>query len=111
MLTEFLQHLCERTRKGPPLGQASGPIPGDQIYCTTAQRFKNYLRHPPAGLLLRGRLPQGLAGFAAKAETLAADRERQAALSAPGPSALTGAGRGPRGSICRPANPRLGACG
>ena len=71
LLTEFLQHLCERTRKGSPLGQASGPIPGDQIYCTTAQHFKNYLRRPPAGLLLRGRLLQGLAGFAAQAETLA----------------------------------------
>jgi D-glucuronyl C5-epimerase C-terminus len=71
LLTEFLQHLCERTRKGLPLGQASGPIPGDQIYCTTAQRFRSYLLRPPAGLLLRDRLPQGLAGFAAKAETLA----------------------------------------
>ncbi len=90
LLTEFLQHLCERTRKGPPLTSApppapaptpttpttpttpaggtapsaaaaiaagtsahsaatttSPPIAGDQIYCTTAQRFTSYLQTPP----------------------------------------------------------------
>jgi hypothetical protein len=88
LLTEFLQHLCERTRKGPPFtttpttppppttpptttstpsggtapsaaastsstaarGSATTPgvpIAGDQIYCTTAQRFTSYLRTPP----------------------------------------------------------------
>jgi hypothetical protein len=76
LLTEFLAHLCERTQNGPPLGQSGGQIPGDQIYCTTAQHFKNYLRHPPPGLLFRSRLPSGLAGaFAASAETLAPSRE------------------------------------
>jgi hypothetical protein len=27
LLTEFLQHLCERTRKGPPIGPAPAPAP------------------------------------------------------------------------------------
>ncbi len=88
LLTEFLQHLCERTRKGPPLVAAEAPpattpttttpttstpagagggtapsarsaaakaasqIAGDQIYCTTAQRFGEDLKTPPAIALL-----------------------------------------------------------
>ncbi len=88
LLTEFLQHLCERTRKGPPLVTAPPPaptttppptattpttttspaggtapaaraaattatqIPGDQIYCTTAQRFTEDERTPPVVSLL-----------------------------------------------------------
>ncbi|MGP0100708.1 MAG: D-glucuronyl C5-epimerase family protein [Solirubrobacteraceae bacterium] len=101
LLTEFLQHLCERTSKGPPLAsaappagstptptaptsttpssntggasaaalrgahaaQASGPagaqIPGDQIYCATAQRFTADLHTPPAISLLSRTLPGG----------------------------------------------------
>src|ERR1019366_7712264 len=27
LLTEFLQHLCERTRKGPPIAPAAPPPP------------------------------------------------------------------------------------
>ncbi|HTZ86229.1 MAG TPA: D-glucuronyl C5-epimerase family protein [Solirubrobacteraceae bacterium] len=120
LLTEFLQHLCERTRKGPPMsvGQAppptttttttaptttmtttapttpqpttpSGgtepgtgtqsakaaravraraaatstppvtPIAGDQIYCTTAQKFTSYLKTPPVISLLTKTLKGG----------------------------------------------------
>jgi hypothetical protein len=93
LLTEFLQHLCERTRKGPPLVTTSAPtstaptststtptatapgsgtggssaqaaqvstqIPGDQIYCTTAQRFTADLHTPPAISLLSRTLPGG----------------------------------------------------
>jgi hypothetical protein len=117
LLTEFLQHLCERTSKGPPLtltpppapstpptapsgtttspssttttttssggGSTSGtggasasavrartaqtstptptptPIAGDQIYCTTAQRFTADLSTPPAIALLSKTLPAG----------------------------------------------------
>jgi hypothetical protein len=111
LLTEFLQHLCERTGKGPPLvgapasaptptttttpapppaspPSASGgasetggtggssaaavraspravaaqsspatPIPGDAIYCTTAQHFTTYLHTPPVVSLLTTALP------------------------------------------------------
>lgn len=93
LLTEFLEHLCERTtRNGSPLPPASPPsappstttsgtpspsggasaartaathaaaqpvvpIPGDEIYCTTAQRFRADLRTPPAISLLSTRLP------------------------------------------------------
>jgi D-glucuronyl C5-epimerase C-terminus len=110
LLTEFLQHLCERTRRGSPLltastpapyptpapspsptptpaGGASGtgggsgtggasaavarvperlattatstqaPIPGDAIYCTTAQKFKTDLRTPPVVSLITSTLP------------------------------------------------------
>jgi hypothetical protein len=77
LLAEFLAHLCERTRKGPPLAaepvagpgttvtgaggsaagassvraaaaQAPSPIAGDAIYCTTAQSFTADLSTPPA---------------------------------------------------------------
>ena len=94
LLTEFLQHLCERTRKGPPLvpgappatttpptatptpvtpgggtSSATGaraaatpaatPIAGDQIYCTTARRFGEYEKTPPAIGLLSTKLKGG----------------------------------------------------
>jgi hypothetical protein len=88
LLTEFLQHLCERTRKGPPIGPpastpppsspppagspttggttataagaATGPaIAGDQVYCTTAQRFTADLSTPPAIALLSRTLRGG----------------------------------------------------
>jgi hypothetical protein len=103
LLTEFLQHLCERTRTGPPYsppapaptpttpttptttsttpattttspagGTASPsaiarsaaaavatPIAGDQIYCTTAQRFTADLRTPPLISLLSKTLKGG----------------------------------------------------
>ncbi len=95
LLTEFLQHLCERTRKGEPYtpaappapapaptpaptpepgasstggvsasaaaagAPAAGPIAGDQIYCTTAQRFSADLRTPPVIALLSKTLSGG----------------------------------------------------
>jgi len=109
LLTEFLAHLCERTRKGPPMSTApvpptttsttptttapatpttstpatpSGgtspsasvshlsahraasapaatPIAGDQIYCTTAQRFAGYEKTPPVVSLLTKTLRGG----------------------------------------------------
>jgi hypothetical protein len=91
LLTEFLQHLCERTRKGSPLAPAPATAPpaatpttpapattggasaaarsaqapastqiaGDQIYCTTAQRFSTDLSTPPAVALLSGTLRGG----------------------------------------------------
>ena len=62
LLTEFLQHLCERTSKGPPLAPTAATavqIPGDQIYCTTAQRFTADLHTPPAISLLSKTLPGG----------------------------------------------------
>ncbi len=88
LLTEFLQHLCERTRHGEPLAATPPPpapstgtqstpapttpaapgataapaaarsaaaaaaIPGDAVYCTTAQRFQGDLTTPPAISLL-----------------------------------------------------------
>ncbi len=100
LLTEFLQHLCERTNKGEPVtaagaspgssapasstgaastalptsatggasaqaaqissahsAQISTPIPGDGIYCTTAQRFTADLHTPPVISLLSKTLP------------------------------------------------------
>jgi len=95
LLTEFLQHLCERTSKGPPIATvaptpapapapgttgAAGstgtggtsaataaaassapatPIPGDAIYCTTAQHFTADLRTPPVIALLTTKLTGG----------------------------------------------------
>jgi D-glucuronyl C5-epimerase C-terminus len=97
LLTEFLQHLCERTHKGEPLAAAPAPapaptpttpttttpttggtggasaarytaqaasttapattIPGDAIYCTTAEAFTADLHTPPAIALLTSKLP------------------------------------------------------
>jgi hypothetical protein len=96
LLTEFLLHLCERTRKGPPIAAAPPPpapvppapttttttpvtpgggtspgaraagarsaaaqIAGDQIYCTTAQRFTADEKTPPAVSLLSTKLLAG----------------------------------------------------
>lgn len=52
LLTEFLEHLCERTSSGEPLTPTAGQIPGDEIYCTTASRFRTYLTTPPTLELL-----------------------------------------------------------
>ncbi len=115
LLTEFLQHLCDRTRKGPPFSGATAPapaptqtpgpapggsattggsparsgasatgtiarrpisehspaamtvataataaaIPGDDIYCTTAQHFTADLHTPPVISLLTSTLRGG----------------------------------------------------
>jgi hypothetical protein len=110
LLTEFLQHLCERTRKGPPMSTAPAPAPapptttttttttttpttttptspsggtspsqnearvvarraastpaptpiaGDQIYCTTAQKFTTYEKTAPIVSLLTKALKGG----------------------------------------------------
>jgi hypothetical protein len=87
LLTEFLQHLCERTRKGPPLNPsapapqtappptattpgggtsasssartAAAQITDDQIYCTTAQHFTAYETTPPVISLLTRTLKGG----------------------------------------------------
>ena len=58
LLTEFLQHLCERTGKGLPLG-APTPLTADGIYCTTAQRFTADLTTPPVISLLSRTLRTG----------------------------------------------------
>lgn len=71
LLTEFLEHLCQRTREGEPLadrssatggaapssGGASGQagaeaIAGDQVYCATAHSFRVDLKTPPVVQLL-----------------------------------------------------------
>jgi hypothetical protein len=112
LLAEFLQHLCERTRKGPPMSTAPAPAPttpttttpppttpttttpttpsggtapgtgttasaarartaatsttppatpiaGDQIYCTTAQKFTTYEKTPPVISLITKTLKGG----------------------------------------------------
>jgi hypothetical protein len=113
LLTEFLQHLCERTRKGPPISTTPAPTPttpttttpttpttpttttpttpsggtapgagttaraararaaatsttppatqiaGDQIYCTTAQKFTSYEKTPPVISLISKTLKGG----------------------------------------------------
>jgi len=52
LLAEFLEHLCEKTSKGEPLTPTTGPIPGDEIYCTTAKKFREYEKTPPVISLL-----------------------------------------------------------
>jgi hypothetical protein len=60
LLTEFLAHLCQRTRKGLPSTTASTPIAADQLYCTTAQRFTADLSTPPAIALMSTTLRGGV---------------------------------------------------
>jgi hypothetical protein len=52
LLAEFLEHLCEKTGKGEPLTPTTGQIPGDEIYCTTAKRFREDETTPPVIELL-----------------------------------------------------------
>ncbi len=58
LLAEFLEHLCEKTSKGEPLaptapsGAQAGQIPGDEIYCATATRFREDEKTPPTIELL-----------------------------------------------------------
>jgi hypothetical protein len=52
LLAEFLEHLCQKTGKGEPLTPTTGQIPGDAIYCTTAQSFREDEKTPPAIELL-----------------------------------------------------------
>ena len=52
LLAEFLEHLCEKTGRGEPLTPTTGQIAGDEIYCTTAKRFREDEKTPPAIELL-----------------------------------------------------------
>jgi hypothetical protein len=47
-----LEHLCEKTGKGEPLTPTTGPIPGDNVYCTTAKAFREDEKTPPVVELL-----------------------------------------------------------
>ncbi len=70
LLEEFLQSLCQRIDGGPPTpptppavtAPPPTPIPGDQIYCTTAQRFNADLHTPPAIAVLTRKLPEAVRG-------------------------------------------------
>jgi hypothetical protein len=59
LLAEFLEHLCERTRSGEPLATLHAAIPGDEIYCTTAKRFREYVKTAPLLALLTQSLGTG----------------------------------------------------
>ncbi len=59
LLTEFLQHLCERTSKGQPIDPTGTAIAGDQVYCATAQSFTADLHTPPVVALVSTTLPTG----------------------------------------------------
>ncbi|HXA55753.1 MAG TPA: D-glucuronyl C5-epimerase family protein [Solirubrobacteraceae bacterium] len=64
LLTEFLVSLCQRSSEGEPGPPAATPaaIPGDQVYCTTAERFTADLHTPPVLELLTHKLPEGARG-------------------------------------------------
>jgi hypothetical protein len=59
LLAEFLEHLCEKTGKGEPLTPTTGQIPGDQVYCTTAESFRADEKTPPIIALLTKNLRTG----------------------------------------------------
>jgi hypothetical protein len=52
LLAEFLEHLCQRTSTGEPLATTHAAIPGDEIYCTTAKRFREDVKTAPVIALL-----------------------------------------------------------
>jgi len=52
LLAEFLEHLCEKMGAGEPLATVHTAIPGDEIYCTTAERFREYVKTAPTIELL-----------------------------------------------------------
>lgn len=74
LLTEFLQHLCERTRKGAPMSTAAAPAPTPTTTTTTAPTTPQPTA--PSGGTEPG---AGTAG----AKAAAAGRARIAATSAP----------------------------
>ena len=47
LLRDFLSHLCQRTVPPPTGGGAPAQPPADEIFCTTAQNFTDYLKQPP----------------------------------------------------------------
>jgi hypothetical protein len=49
LLTEFLQHLCERTRKGEPIAPAPAPVPIPTPTPTTPTTTPSTTTPPPAG--------------------------------------------------------------
>lgn len=59
LLAEFLEHLCEKTSKGEPLAPTAGPIEGDEIYCSTAKKFREYETTPPKVALLTSTVNTG----------------------------------------------------
>lgn len=60
LVTTFLQNLCERTRRGLPLpAPEAAAIAGDEVYCETAERFREYMHEKPAISLLSHTLPAG----------------------------------------------------
>jgi hypothetical protein len=52
LLAEFLEHLCQKAGTGEPLATVHTPIPGDQVYCTTAKHFREYVKEAPRIALL-----------------------------------------------------------
>ncbi|HEU0250021.1 MAG TPA: D-glucuronyl C5-epimerase family protein [Solirubrobacteraceae bacterium] len=58
LLAEFLEHLCQKTQTGEPLATAKPPVPiaGDEVYCTTAKHFREYVKTPPLLSLLTSTL-------------------------------------------------------
>ncbi len=59
LLAEFLEHLCQRTSAGEPLATVHAPIAGDQVYCTTAKHFREYVIQAPRIALLTRTLRTG----------------------------------------------------
>ncbi len=72
LLQEFLQGLCQRASLGEPTlapttkpatpPPPAVPIPGDAIYCTTAEHFTADLHTAPAIALLTRKLAEGVRG-------------------------------------------------
>ncbi|HWG08163.1 MAG TPA: D-glucuronyl C5-epimerase family protein [Solirubrobacteraceae bacterium] len=95
LLTEFLQHLCERTRKGPPMSTAPPPPPPSTQTTTTTPPPTTTSTTPttttpttPAG----GTAATGTTASAARASTAAGATRGRAAATSTNPSATQIAG-------------------
>ena len=78
LLTEFLQHLCERTRKGPPLTSAPPPAPPPPTTTTTTT--------PPPTTTTQPTTPSGGTSPGTTASAAAAHGSQ----SAPAPTPIAG---------------------
>jgi hypothetical protein len=90
LLTEFLQHLCERTRKGPPMSTAPAPTPTTPTATTpppTPTTPTTTTSTTPSGGTAPG---TGTTARAARAGTAGAARGRVAATSTPPATPIAG---------------------
>ncbi len=85
LLTEFLQHLCERTRKGPPIAAAPAPTPTPTTTTTATPTTST-----PTTSTTTPTTTSGGTSPAATASAAAASANARSAQSTPAPTPIAG---------------------